>query len=89
MGKTKREIVQSVINDFRPEGYVRRIKCGFKPHEDGKTILVVQYTIQREKLGDKSIDKEKVLSWTRDLANKIRNIGKLPVAYTQTQVEYI
>jgi hypothetical protein len=89
MSKTKGEIIQSIVSQFRPELYVKRVKVGLTPHEDGKTILVVEYSIEKEKMGEESLDKSKVLGWTRDLAQKIRNTGKIPIGYTQTQVKII
>ena len=60
MAKTKSQIVQSIVNDFRPEPYVKNIKCGFKPNDDGKVIISVEYTIDKKKLEGNSIDKKKV-----------------------------
>ena len=89
MEKTKLEIVKSVLSGFRPEPYVKRIKVGFRTHDDGKTILIVQFDIDREKLDGRNLNKENVMSWTTEIATKIRNFGKIPIGYTETQVKYI
>ena len=89
MAKTKSQIVQSIVNDFRPEPYVKNIKCGFKPNDDGKVIISVEYTIDKKKLEGNSIDKKKVLDWTKELAAKVRNTAKLPIGYSETKIRYI
>lgn len=89
MSDNKRDIIQKIVSEFRPELYIKRIKCGLVPHQDGKTILKVEFTIDKQKLGKISLENEKVLSWSRELAHKIRNIAKLPIGYTETKVNFI
>ena len=89
MAKTKAQIIQSIVNNFKPEPYVKNIKCGFIPHDNEKLIISIEYTIDRNKLGESPLNKKKVLEWTKELANQIRNTVKLPIGYSETKVKYI
>ena len=67
MAKTKSQIVQSIVNDFRPEPYVKNIKCGFKPNDDGKVIISVEYTIDKKKLEGNYETVKKTMQYSQNL----------------------
>lgn len=81
----KREIIKSIVSQFRPELYVKGIKCGFKTNDDGSKTLIVQYTLDN---GTNPPSNNQILSWTRELAYKIRSATSIPISFTQTTVEY-
>ena len=86
MAKTKAEIVQSVLNSFRPEPFVKKIKCGFDSNLDGSIILKVQFEIDITKLKDRKPNKEKMFAHARELANRIKRETKMPIKQIQVSV---
>lgn len=89
MAKTKGEIVQGILNKFRPELYIKKIKCGFDSHFDGSVILKCEFTIDKKILGDRPPSNEKLTQHSKTLANKIKRETNLPIKHTQTTVKYL
>lgn len=89
MGKSKADIVQQILNKFRPEPYIKKIRCGFDSHFDGTIILKCDFTIDRQKLGDRTVNNERLVAHSKELANKIKRETKLPIKHTQTSITYL
>lgn len=86
MPKTKSEIVQSVLNSFRPEPYIKKIKCGFDSNLDKTLILKVQFELDSSKLENRKPNKEKMFFHAKELANRIKRETKLPIKHIQVTV---
>lgn len=89
MGKTRSQIVQSILNSYRPVQYIKKIKCGFGSHGDGSAILKVHFDIDKEKIEGEEVTKERLLHFAKELANKIKRETKMPIKYTQSTVSYV
>lgn len=89
MPRTKSQIVQSVLNSFRPEPFIKKIKCGFDAHTDGSIILRVQFEIDDSKLGNRPPNKEKLSFHAKELANKIKREAKMPIKHIQISTKNI
>jgi hypothetical protein len=89
MSKSKAEIIQTILNNFKPEPYIKKIRCGMDANLDGTIVLRVEFSIERSKLGDREVNKPRLLAHTKELANRIRRETKLPISATQTTVKYV
>ena len=89
MSKSKAQIIQSILNNFKPEPYIKKIRCGMDANLDGTIVLRVEFAIEREKLGGREVNKPRLLAHTKELASRIRRETKLPINATQTTVKYV
>jgi hypothetical protein len=89
MGKSNSDTIHKILTKFKPEPYIKKIRCGFDTHYDGTMILKCDFTIEKQKLGDRTVNNERLVAHSKELANKIKRETKLPIKHTQTSITYL